>query len=186
MVAKARIRFTYEDYRSLPYVERQRFELLEGELIPVTPSPGATHQWLCGELAFHLRRFVKEHQLGRVYEAPLDVVLGEAGEEQVVQPDILFIAKERGKIIHEEEIRGAPDLVVEVLSPSTAEKDRFFKRTLYARHGVKEYWLADPDSKSIELLTLGERGYRRAGLYQKGQVLRSPLLGLEIPLAEIF
>lgn len=177
--------FTYHDYKSLPYSERQRYELLAGELIPMPPSPGEAHQWACGELAFHLRRFVKERQLGRVYKAPLDVVLGEP--EQVVQPDILYVSQARRRIIQEDEIRGAPDLVVEVLSPTTAEKDRTYKRTLYARHGVKEYWIVDPDSPAIEVLQLKERGYGRAGLYHRGETLKSLLLpGLEIPLDEVF
>ncbi len=181
------IRFTYHDYKSLPYSERQRYELLGGELIPMPPSPGEAHQWACGELAFHLRHFVKERQLGRVYEAPLDVVLGEPGMEQVVQPDILYVSKARRRIIQEDEIRGAPDLVVEVLSPTTAEKDRAYKRTLYARHGVKEYWIVEPELQTIEVLQLKERGYQRVGLYHRGERLKSPLLaGLEIPLDEVF
>ncbi len=181
------IKFTYEDYKSLPYSERERYELLEGELVPMPPSPGEPHQWISIGLASFLYRFVREHQVGRVYVAPLDVVLGEAGDERVVQPDILFISEARHGIIYADEIRGAPDLVVEVLSPTTAEKDRTYKRTLYARHGVKEYWLVDPEMETIEVLQLGTRGYRRAGLYEKRQVLRSSLLaGLEIPLAEIF
>jgi Uma2 family endonuclease len=187
MATKTQIRFTYEDYKSLPYSERQRFELLEGELIPMAPSPGEAHQSVSGELEFQLRRFVKEHQLGQVYDAPFDVVLGEPGEEQIVQPDILFVSKSRQRIIHEDEIRGAPDLVVEILSPSTEEKDRVFKRRLYAKYGVKECWLADPDSQTIEVLALGKRGYERAGLYEKDQTLESPLLpGLYISLSEVF
>ncbi|MEM2493638.1 MAG: Uma2 family endonuclease [Nitrososphaerota archaeon] len=184
MAPKAQIKFTYEDYKSLPYVERQRFELLEGELIPMTPSPGEIHQAISGELEFQLRRFVKEHHLGRVYDAPFDVVLG---EENVVQPDILFVSNERHQIVREDGIHGAPDLVVEVLSPSTVEKDQVFKRTLYAKYGVREYWIVDPDAQTIEVLTLGERGYERAGLYTKTDVLESPLLvGLRIPLSEVF
>lgn len=187
MATKAQIKFTYEDYKSLPYVERQRFELLEGELIPMAPSPGEAHQWICGELAFHLRKFVKERQLGRVYEAPFDVVLGEPGEEQVVQPDILFVATARRGIIHEDEIRGAPDLVVEVLSPSTAERDQGLKKKLYAKFGVQEYWIVNPKEKVVEVFVLGQRGYERAGLYKKDEILQSPLLpGLRIALNEIF
>ena len=181
------IKFTFRDYKSLPYSERERYELLEGELIPMAPSPSEPHQWVCGELADRLRRFSKERQLGCVYQAPLDVVLGETGEEQVVQPDILFISKARSEIIHKDEIRGAPDLVVEILSPATAEKDRTYKRTLYAKYGAKEYWLVDPEAQTIEVLSLGAKGYRRAGLYEASQKLKSPLLPkLEISLEEVF
>ncbi len=187
MATQAQMKFTYEDYKSLPYVERQRYELLEGELIPMTPSPGEAHQAVSIALSSALYRFVREQRLGRVYEAPFDVVLGERGEEQVVQPDILFIAQERRDIIHEEEIRGAPDLVIEILSPATAEKDRVFKRRLYAKYGVKEYWIVDPHEGTLEVLTLGEQGYERYGLYRKDEALTSPLLpGLRISLTEIF
>jgi Uma2 family endonuclease len=187
VATKAQIKFTYEDYKSLPYLERQRYELLEGELIPMTPSPGEPHQRTVANLGFHLQMFVRHHRLGSVYYAPLDVVLGEPGEEQVVQPDILFISQRRRRIIRDEEIRGAPDLVVEVISASTRERDRIFKRRLYAKYGVKEYWIVDPEAKTIEVLTLGERGYERAGVYTEGEVLRSPLLaGLQIPLDEVF
>lgn len=121
--------------------------------------------------------------VGEVLSAPCDVVLS---GESVVQPDILFVVRGRLRIITEEEIRGAPDLIAEILSPSTAKRDRTLKRTLYARYGVRGYWLVDPDSQMIEVLTLGARSYRRAGLYQRGQVLESPLFsGLKISLDQI-
>jgi Uma2 family endonuclease len=187
MATKAQIKFTYEDYKSLPYVERQRYELLDGELIPMTPSPGFAHQSVSLELASRLHIFVRERGLGTVLEAPFDVVLGEKGEEQVVQPDILFVSQAQRHIIHEEEIRGAPDLVVEILSPATAEKDRIFKRRLYAKYGVQEYWIVDPKEKTIEVLTLGKQGYERAGLYRRDETLTSKLLpGLQISLTEVF
>ncbi|MCS7197903.1 MAG: Uma2 family endonuclease [Candidatus Bipolaricaulota bacterium] len=106
---------------------------------------------------------------------------------RVVQPDIFLVAKDRLQIIREEEVRGAPDLVIEVLSPSTVEKDRLFKRRLYAKYGVREYWLVDPQTRSIEVLTLTEQGYGRAGLYHSNEELRSPLLPeLRFPVSEIF
>lgn len=183
---KAAIKFTYQDYKSLPESETERYELLEGELVMV-PSPSFEHQNISGNLEFLLRLFVRDRDLGIVLDAPFDVVLGKPGEERVVQPDILFVAKERREIIQEEEVRGAPDLVIEVLSPATAERDRAYKRTLYARHGVKEYWLVDPEAKTIEVLKLGGRGYERAGLYKGDEILTSPLLpGLAIPLSEVF
>ena len=88
-----------------------------------------------------------------MYIAPFDVVLSDT---DVVQPDILFVSNERMGIVTEDNIQGAPDLVIEILSPSTAERDRTFKRSLYARHGVREYWLVDPDARSVEVLVLGE------------------------------
>lgn len=185
-MAKATIKFTYEDYKSLPESETKRYELLGGELVMV-PSPTEHHQRISRNLLLILWQFVRERDLGQVYAAPLDVVLGVGEEREVVQPDILFISKERAKIIAEEEIQGAPDLVVEVLSPATAQRDRAYKRTLYARHGVKEYWLVDLETKTIEVLKLGKRGYERAGLYRQGETLTSPLLAsFRVLIDEVF
>ena len=180
-----RIKLTYEDYRNAPESERQRYELSEGELIMV-PSPNVYHQRILGNLGFLLREFVKEHGLGYVYFAPLDVVFS---EDTVLQPDILFISKERAESIAEEGIRGAPDLVVEILSKATAKRDRTYKKALYARYGVKEYWLVDPAIKTIEVLELHEHGFERIALHlsQEKTRLESPLLaGLCIDVAEVF
>lgn len=179
-MADARVKFTYEDYKSLP--DEKRYELLEGELIMV-PSPKEYHQRISGKLEFLLRAFVEEHDLGAVYDAPFDVVLS---EETVLQPDILFISKARLNIITEDNVRGAPDLVIEILSEATAERDRIAKKLLYAKHGVKEYWLVDPTRKSIEVLQLGERGFEPVGIWWEGQTMRSPLLGLSIGLEKVF
>ncbi len=182
----ARIKFTYEDYQSLPHVEGVRYELLDGELIKLTPAPHEAHQHIAIALASHLFRFVKESQLGRVYAAPFDVVLGEPDEEEVAEPDVLFVSKERCRIIREDAVHGAPDLVIEILSPSTAEKDKTYKRTLYAKRGVQEYWNVDPDEATIEVLSLARRGFERRGLYKKNETLVSSLLtGLQIFLREI-
>ena len=183
---RPRIKFTYEDYKSLPESETKRYELLGGELVEV-PSPTEYHQRISRNLEFMLWRFVKEQDLGWVYDAPLDVVLGQGDTREVVQPDIFFISKEREKIIAEEEIRGAPDLVVEIISPGTAERDRGYKKTLYARHGVKEYWIVDPKGKAVEVYTLGTKGFELVKVYKAGEILESPLLpGLRVDLGEVF
>ncbi len=180
---KATIKFTYEDYKNLPESETKRYELIEGELLMV-PSPSFEHQDISVRLEFALYEFVRKHDLGTVLDAPLDVILD---DENVVQPDIIFISKARSQIIHQEAIRGAPDLVIEILSPSTGERDRTMKKKLYARAGVPEYWLVDPESKTIEVLTLSETGFERVALYRENEILASPLLqGLRISLAEIF
>jgi len=180
---QTRIKFTVEDYQNLPESETKRYELLEGEIL-MAPAPTFKHQDILLKLVYRLKALVERGRLGTVAVAPLDVILS---EEDVVQPDILFISNERRGIIQEDGIHGAPDLVIEILSPATAGRDRTLKRTLYARSGVAEYWLVDPDSKSIEVLTLSPKGYQAAGRYEQGQTLRSPLLaGLSIPLGEIF
>ncbi|HAA90565.1 MAG TPA: Uma2 family endonuclease [Peptococcaceae bacterium] len=185
-VPKPDIKFTYEDYKSLPESETKRYELLKGELVMV-PSPPEYHQRISGNLEFILRMFVKERGLGYVYDAPLDVVLGEGEGREVVQPDIFFITKERAGIITGEEIRGAPDLVIEIISPGTEDRDCHYKKTLYARHGVKEYWIIDPKAKTVEVFTLGEKGFELVRGYKADEVVRSPLLeSLEVDLKEVF
>ena len=178
---QARIKFTYEDYRSTP--EDKRYELQDGELV-MTAAPRRAHQRAGIEITLVLGDHVKDNDLGEVYTAPFDVVLSDT---DVVQPDLLFVSKERLYIINDDNVRGAPDLVIEILSPSTANIDRNFKRALYARHGVKEYWLVDTDAKNITVMFLGEQGYEITGIYGEGQTLTSPTLeGFSLNLAEIF
>lgn len=175
------VKFTYEDYKHTP--EDKRYELLDGELLMV-PAPKVTHQRNTKKLANLLDEFVENHDLGEVFIAPTDVVLSET---DVVQPDILFVSKERSYIVTEDNIRGAPDLVVEVLSPSTAQRDRTLKRTLYALHSIPEYWQADTDAKNVTVLTLVNGEYRVAGIYGEGQTLTSPLLpGFTLEIDKIF
>ena len=175
------VKFTYEDYKHTP--EDKRYELLDGELIMV-PAPRIAHQRSSREIEIPLATFVTERDLGEVFDAPCDVVLSET---DVVQPDILFVSKERSYIITEDNIRGAPDLVIEVLSPSTAQRDRTLKRTLYALHGVPEYWQADSDAKSVMVLTLVNGEYKVAGIYGEGQTLVSPSLpGFALEIDRIF
>ncbi len=175
------VKFTVRDYKSLPPSETKRYELLGGDLI-LAPSPNSKHQRVVGELFFHLKRFVHEHRLGAVLFSPLDVILG----EDVVQPDILFVSPQRAHII-DDDMRGAPDLVVEVLSPATQARDRGYKRTCYARHGVREYWLVDPDARMVEVLSLGEQDFETVASYRPGRTLASPLLaGFALPLDQIF
>ena len=140
---RSRIKFTYEDYKHTP--EDKRYELLDGELIMVL-APRTAHQRTSRDILIPINTFVAENDLGEVFIAPCDVVLSET---DVVQPDLLFVSKERSHIINEDNIRGAPDLVIEILSPSTAQRDRTLKRTLYALHGVPEYWQADTDARRL-------------------------------------
>ena len=105
----------------------------------------------------------------------------------VVQPDILFVSRAREEIITEDHIQGAPDLVIEILSPATAERDRGYKRALYAQHGFKEYWLAGPDSATVTVLALGENDFEVAGTYGEGDTVRSRTLpDFTVAIDEIF
>ncbi len=165
------IKFTYEDYQHTP--EDQRFELLDGELTMV-PAPNLRHQRIGTRLGALLHAFVQERDLGEVFHAPCDVVLSNT---DVVQPDLLFVSEERAHLLlGGDNVLGAPDLVVEILSPSTAGRDRTLKRALYAKHGVKEYWLVDPDARTVTVLRLGAGDFQVAAIYGEGQTMASPTL----------
>ena len=146
-VAKYRtgMRLTYDDYCLMP--SDRRHELVEGEMRMV-PSPTTVHQGVSMRILYRLMQWVEERGLGQVYGAPLDVVLS---RHNVVQPDILFISRERLGIITDANIQGAPDLVIEVLSKGTEDWDRVTKRAVYSKYGVRELWLVDPWSKTIEV-----------------------------------
>ncbi len=175
------IKFTYQDYLNTP--EDERYELLDGALVMI-PAPGERHQSVSIWLGWKLLQFVAENRLGEVYPAPFDVVLSNF---DVVQPDLIFVSNARASIITPANIQGAPDLVVEILSPSTAERDKTFKYALYAEHGVGEYWIVDTDAKTITVLLLGERGFAVEGIYGEGETLESPTLrGFALPIDDIF
>ena len=175
------VKFTYRDYLYAP--DDKSYELLDGELI-VTPAPGELHQSVSAQLGWRLVQFASENNLGRDYHAPFDVVLSDT---DVVQPDLIFVSNERSQIITHANIQGAPDLVVEILSPSTATRDRTFKRTLYARHGVREYWMVDITKKDVTVLLLGDRGFEIVDVYGEGEALTSPTLrGFTLNLDDIF
>jgi Uma2 family endonuclease len=175
------VRFTYQDYLLLP--EEKRYELIEGDLY-LTPAPGTAHQRIVRNLLSILDSFVVERGLGEVLLAPCDVVLSET---DVVQPDLLFVAAARKGIIEERRISGAPDLAVEVLSESTAERDRTIKSKLYGRSGVRELWLVSPEAQSIEILVGTGEALVSSAIYSRSQVLISKLLGeLRIPLEQVF
>ncbi len=181
VVAKPTTKLTYQDYAKTP--EGEIWELIDGEKF-MPPSPGAAHQKIDMRLGSRLYSFVDDRDLGEVYSAPFDVVLSDV---DVVQPDLLFVSRERLHIVTAANVRGAPDLVVEIRSPSTANRDWTVKRDLYAKYGVKEYWVVDPDERQVWVMALGNEGFDEVGSYGAGDVLTSPTLaGLSIDLNDIF
>ena len=181
MTTKPKVKLTVADYLETP--EGAAYQLMDGELI-LAAAPNNQHQRVNRSLLLALHRFISDHNLGEVWFAPFDVVLS---DHDVVQPDLLFVSHSRDAIITAANIQGAPDLAVEVLSPSTEGYDRGYKRELYARHGVREYWLVDPDLETIEVLTPGNGGFVCYALYNRRETLTSPLLpGLAVALAAIF
>ncbi len=179
--APVKKKYTYADYLKTP--DDKRYELIEGELY-MTPSPKTDHQRIFRKLEVRMAHFVEKNELGEVFFAPYDVYFD---KENVVQPAILFVSKERLDIITEDNIKGAPDLIVEILSESTAYRDTIQKKMLYARFGVKEYWIVAPKEAMIEVYTLKNKEYALAGTYFKEDTLVSrTLAGFKVEFKEIF
>jgi len=174
-------KYTYEDYLKTP--DDKRYELIGGELF-MTPSPITKHQRISRELAFALLQFAKKEKIGEVFYAPFDVYLD---KENVVQPDILYVSQERLMIIGEKNIQGAPDITVEIISESSAYRDLVQKKKLYARFGVKEFWVVIPEQETVEIYALKDAMYELRKTYVKSDLLESAILpGFHIPLKEIF
>ena len=182
MVNRA-VKYKYLDYANLPESEGKRYELIEGELYMV-PSPGPNHQNVVFALSRALHAFIEERRLGKVMIAPLDVVLS---DEDVLQPDIMFVSAQRLSIITDRDIKGPPDLVVEVLSPATAGRDRTIKRAMYLRFGVREYWIVDPAARTVEVLLAGALEFETVRVYSEGTAAASPTIdGLRVEVSSIF
>ena len=175
---------TYEDYLNLPGDDR--YELINGEFILVS-APNTAHQTVSTGFILSLGNFVVQGNLGSVFHAPTEVILTDPEGINIVQPDIIFVSKEREHIITRPNIQGAPDLLVEILSPSTGRRDRTIKFDLYARHGVKEYWIADPDAQTVSAMLLKDGEYETVGEYGIEDTLTSPTLeGFSVKLDRVF
>ena len=181
-IPEEKIVLTYEDYVLLPN-DRHRYEILEGEL-SVTPAPSTKHQTASGNLFVLLAKHIKDQDLGKLFHAPIDLVLAPT---TVLQPDLLFVSKARQHIITDKAVEGAPDLVIEILSPATSRTDRVTKAQIYARHSVPAYWIADPDSETIEIYLLNVDSYKLAATLQ-GEIPSSapPFSELRIETKSIF
>ena len=174
-------KWTYEDYAAIS--EDGRYEVVDGVLY-MSPSPSWNHQSIILEIAAHLRSFLQVAGLGRVSVAPLDVELSYGN---VVQPDVLVLLNEHLDRITNARIIGAPDLVVEVASPSTARHDLSEKQDAYARAGVTEYWIVNPDAHTVELLVLKNSSYRSLGLFSGDATLPSVVVpDFPVPVGQFF
>ncbi|MDZ4702157.1 MAG: Uma2 family endonuclease [Rhodothermales bacterium] len=145
--------YTYEDFALLP--EGAPYQLIDGQLV-VSPSPSTYHQTLLLRLASRIHRFCEDSGQGTAFIAPIDVYLSDT---DVYQPDLVVVRAGGLAIVEPRLIRGAPDLVVEILSPSTAYYDLHQKKTAYERHGVVEYWVVDPIEQSVEVFERGHEGF---------------------------
>lgn len=161
--------WTYSHYAALPD-DGRRYEIIDGVLYMAPASPLGSHQRTVGRIFYHLTTYVEFAGLGQIYMAPFDV---ELAFHTVVQPDVLVLLNASIEKIVPTRVIGAPDLVVEVLSPGTAKYDRSKKYHAYARAGVREYWIADPLARSVEVLTLEGGEYRPVGVFSGEQMVRS-------------
>lgn len=150
-----RVVLTYKEYEALP-ADGRRYEIHDGEL-SVTPAPSPLHQRILGNLNEIVRQHVKARSLGEVLFAPIDCILAET---TIVQPDLVYLDTTRLPLVSARGIEGAPTLVVEILSPSTALIDRSTKLQLHARYGVPYYWIVDPEARTIEAYSLSEGAYQ--------------------------
>ena len=171
-------KLTYADYELFPD-DGLRHEIIDGEHY-VTASPVTRHQRISLELAYLFRSYLEAHPIGEVFYAPFDVVLSFT---DIVVPDLVYVSKARAHLLTAKNLQGAPDLVIEILSPSTRPRDERLKRDLYERAGVEEYWLVDPENDSVTVHRRAGGGSGPSIRFEKGDIVTTPLLpGLEIPL----
>ncbi|TCP26608.1 Uma2 family endonuclease [Scopulibacillus darangshiensis] len=172
---------TYDDYLGMPD-DGRRYELINGELNVMEPAPLVEHQRI---LRFLTKTFEKHcSKAGDFLFAPVDVIFS---NEYVLQPDFVFISRERQPIIKDKAIEGAPDLIVEILSPSTAKKDKIDKKTVYQRYGVKEYWIIDPIYRLLEQFILESGQLRLLKVLNTDDIITSPNFAcIDMPLETLF
>lgn len=177
----SKTRWTAAKYLSQPD-DGKLYEVLNGELI-MAAAPTVRHQEISFKVAKILDAFVLSKKLGKVLISPVDVVLG----DDLTEPDVVFVSVERKAIIGRERLTGAPDLVVEVLSLSTSERDLRYKWDLYARSGVREYWVVNPEAETVEVLTLVKKVYKRHVLAEgEGSITSKVLEGFDVPVKNVF
>ena len=182
MVAKEpKTKLTYEDYAKTP--EGERWELIDGVLI-MAAAPNMLHQNAQMDLAYPVETWVRQRGLGKVYTPDTDVCFSDT---ETVQPDLVFVSNERAHILTAANIQGAPDLVVEILSPSTTSRDWRDKMDIYERHGVTEYWVVDPVGYFLWQFRLSDGNYALHATFGEDDTLTSPTLeGFSLPMSEVF
>jgi Uma2 family endonuclease len=175
---------SYDAYLALPEM-KARYSILDGELV-MAASPTPDHQTIVQETFVKLDAFVREHRLGRVFVAPLDIVI-RRDPLRTRQPDVMFISNARRYIIGLQVIEGGPDLVIEVLSPANTRQDLQEKLQDYQRIGVCEAWIVSPQAQTVEVLRFSAEGVQRSGLYGLGHLIISQVLPeLHLTVDEIF
>lgn len=180
--ADSRKVWTVRDYRAMPE-DGPRCEVINGELI-MAPAPNRYHQQISRELCRIIYSHLHIHRIGHAYDAPFDVYLDDFN---VVQPDLVFVAKGSSCKLIPEGVEGSPDLVVEILSYSTSKRDLRDKKELYCRFGSKEFWVISPETRQVQVYRLQEEADRPSAILEERDTLTTELMpGLEIPVAELF
>lgn len=175
--------WTYEHWLQFPS-DGWKYEIFDGVLY-MSPPPTINHQDVAGELFFHMRGFVRAHKLGTVLDAPCGVRL--PTQPVPVEPDILFVRRERRDILRERYVEGAPDLVVEVLSRSNADYDRTTKYRQYEGAGVLEYWIINYWDETVAIYNLVEQRYQLSGTFRRGETAVSQVMtGFQIAVVDLF
>ena len=179
------VKLTYDDFVLFPD-DGKRHELIDGEHF-VTPSPNRKHQKISGNLFLLIGTWLEQHPIGQIYFAPFDVIFTMF---DVVEPDLLYMSNERAvRVLTDANVKGAPELVVEIGSEGTRGRDETIKRRLYERAGVSEYWVVDPEIDIVRVYRRGTDGFKRPSEFtaEDNDVLTTPLLpGLSLPLSRIF
>lgn len=174
--------WTYQDYVKIPD-DGKTYQIIGGKLF-MTPAPSSYHQRISRNLEFILWSKVKENDLGQIFYVPIDVIFSSVN---VVQPDIVFVSKDRAGIIKDKGVFGAPDLIAEIISPSTSQIDVKLKRQLYQRFGVREYWMVYPEEKKVEILYLRGGSFKLKGTFSYEDTVEPEILpGLKVDLRQIF
>lgn len=178
----AESQWTYESYLR-ETAEGEYFTIIGGEKI-VAPNPTSFHQAVLGNLCLLLGGWARQSGVGKLMIGPLDVVLS---PDEVTQPDFVFVLAEHLDRLTKKNFQGAPDLVIEILSPGSVQLDRVKKRELYARHGVPEYWIVSPGERTVEIRRLQGEQYELVHVYEEAETLSSPLLtGFTCAVKDLF
>jgi Uma2 family endonuclease len=179
------VKLTYDDFVLFPD-DGRRHELINGEHY-VTPSPNRKHQKISGNLFLLIGTWLEEHPIGQIYYAPFDVVFSMF---DVVEPDLLYMSNERAaQVLTDANVKGAPEIVIEIGSKGTRKRDETIKRRLYERSGVSEYWVVDPEIDVVRVYRRGAAGFERPLELRAdaGDTLTTPLLpSLSLPLSRVF
>jgi Uma2 family endonuclease len=176
-------RYTYQDYLNLDVDDNFLYELIDGELVQKN-APSPQHQRACGKLYIMFSNFINAKQLGEIFFAPIDVFLD---DYNVPQPDLVFVSQAKKNIITQDGIMGVPDLVVEIISPTSHSHDRGKKMKLYKKYQISEYWLIDPNSQTVEVYFYENNDYDLISSAVKQGLIQSKLLiDFQLEVASLF